>query len=78
MKSTSCVFDMPVVDVAFQENLDIAETSIIDRQFEDIETLTQKTSTIDEVKIPGEPKESKNNDEFVTEEVEWESKGEDI
>lgn len=54
MKSRPRVLDVPLVDVAFQENVDILETLVIDRRIEDVEILSLEIGAIDEVNILGE------------------------
>ncbi|KAI5657868.1 hypothetical protein M9H77_26661 [Catharanthus roseus] len=58
MKSRPPVFYVPVVDVAFQKNVDIIETFILDRRIEDIGTLVHEIGKINEVDILGEPKDN--------------------
>lgn len=77
LKSRPHAFYVPIVDVAFQENVDIAETSIVDHRIEDIETLTHEIGEIHEVNILGEPKDTASNDDFVNDKVDWEYEDED-
>lgn len=68
---------MHVVKIAFQENVNIDETSVVYRQIEDIRTLAHELSAVNEVEILRKPEDNENNDDFVNDEVEWESKDKD-
>lgn len=68
---------MPIIEVSFQDNVDIGETSIVDRRIEDIRSLAHESNTIDEVEILREPEDNANRDDFVNGDMEWESKYED-
>ncbi|KAI5661962.1 hypothetical protein M9H77_21285 [Catharanthus roseus] len=46
LKSRPRVFDVPVVEVVFQEDVGIVETSLVDHRIEDIGPLTHDTSRL--------------------------------
>ncbi|KAI5672847.1 hypothetical protein M9H77_13211 [Catharanthus roseus] len=74
MKSKPRILDVPLVEVPFQEDIDIAETSRIDVDVQDIGTLVHESDELESVDIPGRSSivdEDENNED--EEEFNWES-----
>ncbi|KAI5663280.1 hypothetical protein M9H77_22603 [Catharanthus roseus] len=69
MKSRHHILDVPLVDVLFQEDVDIAETSRIDVDVQDIRTLIHESGELESVDIRGRSIIVDEDEE----EVEWES-----
>ncbi|KAI5668576.1 hypothetical protein M9H77_18429 [Catharanthus roseus] len=71
------VFDVPVVEVAFQEDIDIIETSLVDRRIEDIGPLAHEPAVSNVVDlIRGHDEDVEEVDHFINDKVEWESEDE--
>ncbi|KAI5671360.1 hypothetical protein M9H77_11724 [Catharanthus roseus] len=74
MKSRPRSLDVPLVDVPFQEDVGIVETSRIDVDVQDIGTLIHESGELESIEIHGRSSimdEDENNEN--EEEVEWES-----
>ncbi|KAI5681568.1 hypothetical protein M9H77_02796 [Catharanthus roseus] len=78
LKSRPRVFNVPIVEVLFQEDVGIAKTLSVDRKIEYIGPLTHESGVSDMVDlIGGREDDVEEEDDFINNEMEWESEDKD-